>query len=70
VNAWKSSLAENATLIDFSGKRLLPLYELIDESLGKEAVDRKKKLKDYMDGSSILSDFGVVAPTKTEKKDS
>ena len=70
VNAWKSSLAENATLIDFSGKRLLPLYELIDESLGKEAVDRKKKLKDYMEGSSILSDFGVVAPTKTEKKDS
>ena len=70
VNAWKSTLAENATLIDFSGNRLLPLYELIDESLGEEAVDRKAKLKAYMEGSSILSDFGVVVPTKTEKKDS
>ena len=70
VNAWKSTLAENATLIDFSGNRLLPLYELIDESLGEEALDRKAKLKAYMEGSSILSDFGVVVPTKTEKKDS
>jgi hypothetical protein len=60
VNAWKSTLAENATLVDFSGSSLMPLYELIDESLGKEAVTRKKKLKEYMESSKILSDFDVI----------
>jgi hypothetical protein len=38
----------------------MPLYELIDESLGKEAVTRKKKLKEYMESSKILSDFDVI----------
>ena len=65
VKAWVESLADdNTTLVDFSGNRLLPLYELIDESLGEKAVARKAKLKAYMEGSSILSDFGVVTPAK------
>ena len=60
VKAWIESLGdENATLVDFSGNRLLPLYELIDESLGEDAVARKAKLKAYMEGSAIRSDFGV-----------
>lgn len=69
VNDWKASLTkdENATLVDFSGNRLMPLYELIDESLGEDAVARKAKLKAYMESSDILTDFGVKVPTKTEK---
>ena len=60
VKAWVESLGDdNATLVDFSGNRLLPLYELIDESLGDDAKDRKAKLKAYMEGSAIRSDFGV-----------
>ena len=60
VKAWVESLGDdNATLVDFSGNRLLPLYELIDESLGDDAKDRKAKFKAYMEGSAIRSDFGV-----------
>jgi hypothetical protein len=62
VKDWQKSLAENenATLIDFSGDGLVPLYELIDEKLGEDAVKRKAALKAYMEGKDIVEDFEAL----------
>jgi len=71
VNKWKQSVSKNtgaATLIGFSDGGLIPLYELIDESLGEKAKERKQKLKDYLNGKQVASDFeyGYDCGTVTE----
>ena len=59
VEKWKKSVTDgtDAALIGFSNKGLKPLYELIDESLGPEAKERKQKLKAYMESKQFASDF-------------
>lgn len=70
VEKWKKSVTEgtDAALIGFSDKGLKPLYELIDESLGAEAKERKQKLKAYMESKQFASDFelGYDCGTVTE----
>lgn len=63
LNAWAQSVtADNMALVGFDSYSLVPLYELIDESLTLEddEVDgkaRKEALKKYMEGNDIASDF-------------
>lgn len=70
VEKWKKSVTDgtDAALIGFSNKGLKPLYELIDESLGPEAKERKQKLKAYMESKQFASDFelGYDCGTVTE----
>lgn len=61
VREWKESIVDttgNMYLLGFSEDGLIPLYELVDEDLpgGKE---RKQKLKDYMEGKDVISDFST-----------
>ncbi|MBQ4162931.1 MAG: hypothetical protein IJD84_08660 [Parabacteroides sp.] len=63
LDAWvKSVTTSNMALVDFDNYSLVPLYELIDETLtmAEDGVDgkaRKQALKDYMEGKDIASDF-------------
>lgn len=70
VEKWKKSVTDgtDAALIGFSNKGLKPLYELIDESLGDKAKERKQKLKAYMESKQFASDFelGYDCGTVTE----
>lgn len=70
VEKWKNSVTDgtDAALIGFSNKGLKPLYELIDESLGDKAKERKQKLKAYMESKQFASDFelGYDCGTVTE----
>lgn len=70
VEKWKKSVTDgtDAALIGFSNKGLKPLYELIDESLGDKATERKQKLKAYMESKQFASDFelGYDCGTVTE----
>jgi len=70
VEKWKKSVTDgiDAALIGFSNKGLKPLYELIDESLGDKAIERKQKLKAYMESKQFASDFelGYDCGTVTE----
>lgn len=63
LGAWVESVtADNMALVNFDNTSLIPLYELIDESLtleedGVDGKARKQALKDYMEGKDIASDF-------------
>ena len=57
--AWRKSVQDTAmTIVNFSSKSLVPLYELVDrEAEGGE--DRYKALKDYMTDGSVAADFST-----------
>lgn len=63
LDAWVNSVTtENMALVNFDTYSLVPLYELIDESLtlevdGVDGKARKEALKAYMEGEDIASDF-------------
>lgn len=56
-SAWQKSVQDTAmTIVNFSSKSLVPLYELVDrEAEGGE--DRYKALKTYMTDGSVAADF-------------
>ena len=63
LEAWVQSVtASNMALVNFDNSSLVPLYELIDESLtleedGVDGKARKQALKEYMEGREISRDF-------------
>ena len=61
---WINSLADvqNQTLVGLDNTKLIPLYELVDQSLtladdGVDGVDRYNKLKAYINGDKIEEDM-------------
>ena len=59
VNSWKESVIEEkgGSLIGFMDNGVVPLYELIDETISDSTAKRKKLLKEYMESKQIASDF-------------
>lgn len=63
LDEWVKSVTDNnMALVNFDNNSLIPIYELIDESLtleddGVDGKARKDALKKYMEGSDIASDF-------------
>ena len=65
LNAWVQSVtAANMALVSFSSKSLVPLYELVErnateENGGFNGEERYQKLKAYIEGDQIASDFST-----------
>lgn len=60
VNDWKASVAKGkGALIGFPSDGLIPLYELIDETISDSTAKRKKLLKEYMESKTFVSDFSA-----------
>lgn len=59
VNSWKESVIEEkgGSLIGFMDNGVVPLYELIDETISDSTAKRKNLLKEYMESKQIASDF-------------
>ena len=64
-SAWQKSVQDTAmTIVNFSSKSLVPLYELVDREATEEydgfnGEDRYKALKSYMTDGSIGADFST-----------
>ena len=60
VDTWKASVAKGkGALIGFPSDGLVPLYELIDETISDSTAKRKKLLKEYMESKAFASDFNA-----------
>ena len=60
VDTWKASVARGkGALIGFPSDGLVPLYELIDETISDSTAKRKKLLKEYMESKAFASDFNA-----------
>ena len=63
--AWRKSVQDTAmTIVNFSSKSLVPLYELVDREAtmeydGFNGEDRYQALKSYMTDGSIAADFST-----------
>ena len=60
MDTWKASVAKGkGALIGFPSDGLVPLYELIDETISDSTAKRKKLLKEYMESKAFVSDFNA-----------
>ena len=74
--AWIESLNDdkNLTLVGLDNTKLIPLYELVDQSLtlaedGVDGVDRYNKLKAYINGDKIETDMSKALGMEYEMGD-